>query len=187
MVHLTFVRCADLAEDGCIALRDAKALFLLAKIVTEKFGKPQLLFSSGNDEALASARIFNLVCAARGINEVTALNHQSLGADCHAFMSFLEREARSVNASHIVLICTHNAFVNFFHVNPVFANSCTLCADKWDNILADYHSMWFPFQTNSDANEPPLPVDIVLNYPCSASDTLLIENTIAEYHRNYVI
>ena len=52
MVHLTFVRCADLNAYGSISLAHAKALFLLSRLIVEKFGKPQVLYASGNDEAI---------------------------------------------------------------------------------------------------------------------------------------
>lgn len=182
MVHLTFVRCADLNAYGSISLSDAKALFLLAKIVTEKFGKPQMFFASGNDEALTSARVFNLVCAVRGICETTALNHQASSSDIRAFLDYLEMEGEHIHASHIVLICTHEAFVKIFHKNPVFANVYTLCAPSWYNIILNYQEIWSPF-TLSDST--PHPIENIAKLPCNERETVLIEQTVRAYNHVY--
>lgn len=182
MVYLTFVRCADLNAYGSISLSDAKALFLLAKIVTEKFGKPQMFFASGNDEALTSARVFNLVCAVRGICETTALNHQASSSDIRAFLDYLEMEGEHIHASHIVLICTHEAFVKIFHKNPVFANAYTLCAATWNNIILDYQEIWSPF-TLSDST--PHPIENIAKLPCDEHETVLIEQTVRAYNHVY--
>lgn len=46
MVYLTFIRYAEVKADGCISVKDAKMLFLLAKNIVEKFGKPQMLYAA---------------------------------------------------------------------------------------------------------------------------------------------
>ena len=52
MVYLTFIRYAEVKADGCISVKDAKMLFLLAKNIVEKFGKPQMLYAAGDDGGL---------------------------------------------------------------------------------------------------------------------------------------
>lgn len=53
MVYLTFIRYAEVKADGCISVKDAKMLFLLAKNIVEKFGKPQMLYAAGDDGGTA--------------------------------------------------------------------------------------------------------------------------------------
>ena len=77
MVYLTFIRYAEVKADGCISVKDAKMLFLLAKNIVEKFGKPQMLYAAGDDGGLQSARIANLACTAHGIHESSALNNKA--------------------------------------------------------------------------------------------------------------
>lgn len=182
MVHLTFVRCADLNAYGSISLAHAKALFLLSRLIVEKFGKPQVLYASGNDEAIASAQILNLGCSVRGILETTALNHKASVSDTRAFLDYLEKEAEQINATHVLLVCTHEAFDKIFHKTPIFANAYTLCAPTWNNIIHNYQEMWSPFVL-SDTD--PHPIDNISRIPCSAYDCLLIEKTLREYSRSY--
>ncbi len=182
MVHLTFVRCADLNAYGSISLAHAKALFLLSKLVVEKCGKPQMLYASGNDEALVSAKVLNLSCSIHGIVETSALNHKASSSDTRAFVDYLEKEATLNKVSHILLVCTHEAFAKIFHKTPVFANTYTLCAPNWDNILLNYHEIWSPFATDDDVSHP---LDEVLKLPCSAHDALLIEKTLHELSHAY--
>lgn len=182
MVHLSFVRCADLDAYGSISLAHAKALFLLSQLIVEKFGKPQILYASGNDEAITSAKILNLGCSVRGILETTALNHNVSTSETKAFLDYLEKEAEHSNASHILLVCTHEAFAKIFHKTPIFANAYTLCAPTWNNIIHNYQEMWSPFVL-SDTD--PHPIDNISRMPCSAHECMLIEKTLREYSHSY--
>lgn len=182
MVYLTFIRYAEVKADGCISVKDAKMLFLLAKNIVEKFGKPQMLYAAGDDGGLQSVRIANLACTAHGIHESSALNNKAPIQDTRAFIDIAEAEAGKIQARHIVLICSHSAFNRLLHQSPAFGNSYTLCASDWEKFLDNYVKIWSPFDLDCEhPDEARKMADRIFNIPCSTDESMLIERTLAAY------
>lgn len=182
MIYLTFIRYAEVKTDGRISVKDAKQLFLLAKNIVGKFGKPQMLYAAGDDGGLQSARIANLACTAHGIHECSALNDKAPVQDTRAFIDIAEADAEKYQAQHIVLICSYRAFNRLLHQSPAFGNSYTLCASDWGKILDNYVKIWSPFDLDYEhPDEARKMADRIFNIPCSTDESMLIERTLAAY------
>ncbi len=179
MVHLTFIRYADLSPTGSILFKDAEQLYLLTQIVVEQFGKPQLVYCAEDDNGLWAAKIVNLACKAGSIHISPALNTAAVPRDAKAFIDFIESEARRNSNTHILLICSFQTFKILLHQTALFGTSYTLCSENWHNILNNYAKMWSPFQPDDDSREQLQSADEKLpKRICSTGESLLIKETI---------
>ncbi len=182
MVHLTFIRFAEITDDGSISLKSAKQLYLLAKILVDKFGKPQVLYTAGDDGGLQSGKIANLACTAHGIHESIALGSKAPQRDTAAFIDFVTNEAQKLGYVHLVLVASHRALNQVLHENIGFGNSLTLSAENWTGILHNHLSAWSPLTTEpANDDEARETADKLFNLPCSTDESLLVERTIAAF------
>lgn len=179
MVHLTFIRCAEMTADESISRNDAQKLFLLTKTVVEQFGKPQMLYCADSQNGILSAQVVNLACGVHGIHASTALNPSVNVYDAIAFIDFLAAEARNRNDVHIVMIGAPDTFRQLLHLRTHFGISYTLCANSWVNILHNYSQIWSPFELDKANPEMARELaDKLFNHPCSADEMMLIERSL---------
>lgn len=166
---------------GNISLIAAKQLFLLSKVIVEKFGKPKCFVTSAEDGGLSSAKVINLICGVCGIQSTSAFNAKTPNRSTLACLSLIFKESAEKDAEHTLLVVPHETFSRLMHQNIAVGNSCTIAFENWETSFKDYQSLWFPLNNNAlDPVEAGEIADKLFNTPLSASEAILVEKAVMD-------
>ena len=175
MVHLTFIHQAYVGSDFKIPPGMAEGVFLLSKLLTAKYGTPQLLYCQEQFCSKVTAKISNLVFHTERINPTRVLNNNASKRELSAFFDFILGEADYYKYEHIVIVCSSQVMDNIFVPHPAVGSSCTLSGEKWTKLLINYTLCWSPssLETHSD-EDLKLITDFLQNRNCSLTEKELI-------------
>ena len=189
MVNLTFIRqCESDKNDIGLTVKMAERVYLLSKALTEKFGKPDCIYSSNEFRSRLTAKIANLGFLAPTTQTYSALRKESKRRDTRAFFDFALCEADAQNLKHIVIVCDANIFDFAFIQTPAVGFSCTLCGEQWKDLLQGYQSSWTPLKIDKHSVEDAKFItDKIINAVCSNTEALLVQKTMKEALDEYTL